>query len=124
MRLIILVKIYSIEKAMSGYDKHAVESMVTDKVFHFMMHAATREDVGALRQEMKSESVRLETKMDASFEKLDSKIDASFEKLDSKIDASYAKLDSKIDKMIWGFVGITGAIITAVSVQIIVHFIH
>lgn len=117
------IKLRNGNKKMASYDRSEVESIVADKVFHYMMHAATRDDVSSLRQETKAELVRLETKIDAAVERLEAKIDrleARIDRLEAKID----KVEAKIDKVLWGFVGITGAILTAVAVQVIVHFVR
>lgn len=61
-----------------------------DKLVDLLMHAATREDIATLRQEVKEDIAKLDDKI----EKLEAKMDAKFDKVDDKID----KLDDKIDK--------------------------
>lgn len=70
-----------------------------DKLVDLLMHAATREDIAALRQETNTKFEKIEL----SIERLDQKIDSNYVKLDQKIDSSIAKIDQKLDSSLAEF---------------------
>ncbi len=74
-----------------------------DKLVDLLMHAATREDIATLRQEVKEDIAKLDAridKLDDKIEKLEAKMDAKFDKVDAKMDRQFKFL---LRMMIGGF---------------------
>lgn len=68
-----------------------------DKLVDLLMHAATREDIAALRQETTAKF----DKIDQRFEKVDQrfeKVDQRFDKLDQKIDLKMEAMEARMDR--------------------------
>ena len=85
------------------------------------------ENYRALDTKIDSKIDALDTKFDENYRALDAKIDTKIDALDTKFDAKLdaldAKFDAKIDRLTYFLLGIGGAVVIAIVVQIVLQLV-
>ncbi|WP_440682158.1 hypothetical protein [Cysteiniphilum halobium] len=74
-------------------DEYTNFTVSKDVMFNMLMHAATKEEVREVKQEISN----VDSKLSAKIDKLDAKIDSVDSKLSARIDSVDSKLSAKID---------------------------
>lgn len=60
-------------------------AFTADNIVHYLMHAATREDIAELRAESNANTARLDDKIERIADKMDGKFNTLSDKLDKKL---------------------------------------
>lgn len=87
-----------------------------NKIIDILMHAATREDIAAARNELKGEIKELRTELKGNITELRTELKGDISELNIKTD----KINDKIDKVIWF---ILLSILTPIILQFGPHFV-
>lgn len=101
-------------RKMNEYNKSVEIKITQDKLVDLLLHAATREDIGILRQEMKEETASLRQEIKSESAKLNQKIEESVHLLRQDSSAFESRIDRQIQKIDSRYNWIIGTIIAAV----------
>ena len=78
-------------------------------LLHASQHAATREELDAVRRDLKEDISKVESsisKVESGLKADISKLESSISKVESRLKADISKVDSKFDRLQWLIVGV------------------